>query len=227
MSLSSATLSSIQSAGAAVFAADVELKNAVTEYAQRVSAAMTSNPYGLGNDTLFENWKVLARLSQSMAGIEQELRKVYRVAADLSADDQPVVLQVAALAAPTPSVEAAAPNQNDLAPTDVSVKTRNKPAQRVARSSGGASAGRGRAQRADASVTGLALAGNAAKLLHHLETLLNAHEFTAVSQTAIGQKIGIPMGSMTAATKKLIETGRIVAGPSGCFRLANSPTPSA
>lgn len=199
MTLSSATLSSIQSAGAAVFAADVELKNAVSEYAQRVSAAMTSNPYGLGNDTLFENWKVLARLSQSMAGIEQELHKVYRVAADLSADDQPVVLQVAALAAPTPSVEAAPPNQNDLAPTDVSVKTRKKPAQ--------------------------PLGGNAAKLLRHLETLLNTHEFTAVSQTAMGQKIGIPMGSMTAATKKLIETGRIVAGPSGRFRLANSARP--
>lgn len=199
MPLFNTTLSSIQSAGAAVFAADAELRNAVTQYAQRVNAAMTSNPYGLGNDTLFENWKVLARLSQSMAGIEQELRKVYRMAADLSVNDQPLVVDVAALAAPTPSVEAAAFSQTDLTPTDVSVKPRKKPA--------------------------LALSGNAAKLLHHLETLLNTHEFTAVSQTAIGQQIGIPMGSMTAATKKLIELGRIIAGPSGRFKLATSASP--
>lgn len=217
MSLSSTTLSSIQSAGATVFAADVELKNAVAQYAQRVSAAMSHNPYGLGNDTLFENWKVLARLSQSMTGIEQELRKVYRVAADLNADDQPVVLQVAALAAPTRSGQAAARNQNDLTPTDVSVKPRKKPAPRLARSRRNASAG--------AAAPGLALSGNAAKLLQHLETLLNTHEFTAVSQTAMGQKIGIPMGSMTAATKKLIELGRIVTGPGGRFKLLGSTSP--
>lgn len=207
MSLSSATLSSIQSAGAAVFAADAELKNAVTQYAQRVNAALVSNPYGLGNDTLFENWKVLARLSQSMAGIEQELRKVYRMAADLSVDDQLLLVQVATLAAPAPDVESAAPSPNDLTPTDVSIKPRKKPAKRTA-----------------TPATGLAISGNAAKLMQHLETLLNEHDFTAISQTAIGQAIGIPMGSMTAATKKLIETGRIIAGTTGRFKLAPSLT---
>ena len=215
MSLSNATLSSIQVAGAAVFAADAELKNAVAAYAQRVSAAMASNPYGLGNDTLFENWKVLARISQSMAAMEQELRKVFDLAADLNADDQPVVVQIAALAAPAHAAEAEPFSGNDLTPTDVSVKRRKKPAQPTAYS--------GKVKRAKQSVTSPALTGNAAKLLRHLETLINAQEFAAISQTAIGQRIGIPMGSMTAATKKLIAMGRLVAGPTGRFKLVHSP----
>jgi hypothetical protein len=45
MSLSSSTLSAIQKAGAAAFTADVKLKNAVKEYAQRVNAAIVENPY--------------------------------------------------------------------------------------------------------------------------------------------------------------------------------------
>jgi hypothetical protein len=66
------------------------------------------------------------------------------------------------------------------------------------------------------------LGGNAAKLLQHLDRVLNSNDFTEISQTAVGQEIGIPMGSMTAATKKLLETGRIIAGPNGGFKLANS-----
>src|SRR5450830_1496137 len=100
MSLSSATLSAIQQAGAAAYAADTELKNAVQDYAARVNAAMSANPYGLGNDALFENWKVVARLSQTINGIEEELKKVYRVASELIADDQPSVREIPALAAP-------------------------------------------------------------------------------------------------------------------------------
>ena len=52
MSLSSATLSAIQQAGAAAYAADAELKNAVKGDAAPVNAAMSANPYGLANDAL-------------------------------------------------------------------------------------------------------------------------------------------------------------------------------
>ena len=54
MSLSNSTLSAIQKAGAAAFTADVKLKSAVKEYAERVNAAIATNPYNLGNDALFE-----------------------------------------------------------------------------------------------------------------------------------------------------------------------------
>ena len=203
MSLSSATLSSIQKAGAMVYEADLELKNAVKDYAQRVHAAMLSNPYHLGNDTMFENWKVVARLSQTIAGIEEELKKVYHVAADLTADDQPLVIEVAALAAPTSSVDEPAVNQNDMSPTDVVAKIKKKTVKP-----------------SEISKKPQAINGNSYKLLQHFERVLNAKDFAVLSQTAAAQETGIPLGSMTAAIKKLIESGRIIVGPTGSFKLA-------
>lgn len=220
MSLSSATLSAIQQAGAAVFAADAELKNAGKDYAERVTAAMGANPYGLGNDALFENWKLVARLSQTMAGIEEELKKVYRVASELIADDDPALREVPALAAPTRAVEQGVSRQDDMTPTDVVAKTKKKsskptPRASKARPSPVKPAGTIRNQ--------LQLRGNAVKLLQYFERVLNPNEFTAMSQTTVGRETGIPLGSMTAAIKKLVESDRIIAGPTGSFRLAKLP----
>lgn len=217
MSLPRTTLSAIQQAGTAVFAADVELKNATQAYAQRVNAAMGSNPFGLGNDVLFDHWKLVARLSQTLAGIEAELRKVYQLASELTADDTPVVHTLAALAAPATVVDQRVAGQADGGPTDVWAKPRKKkPATRAAKTS---------PQRAALSSAGTpaprqAPGGNPARLLQHLERILNPSDFTAINQTAAGQATGIPTGSVNAALKKLIETGRIVAGPAGSFRLA-------
>ena len=69
----------------------------------------------------------------------------------------------------------------------------------------------------------VSLGANPTKVLRHLETLLNANDFTVISQTAVSKETGIPLGSMTAATKKLMETGHLLAGPSGSFKLAQAP----
>lgn len=222
MSLSSATLSAIQQAGAAVFSADLELKNAVKEYAERVNAAILSNPYHLGNDTLFENWKVVARLSQTIAGIEEEIKKVHQVAAELIADDQPLVVQVASLAAPIRGNDASVVSQNDMTPTDVLVKSKKKKLKSTAtRSTRAPKSSASPVMPVGARKSTPQLSGNPAKLLQYFEKVLNLKKFTLVSQTVVGQETGIPLGSMTAATKKLIESGRIIAGPSGTFRLAS------
>lgn len=223
MSLSSATLSAIQQAGAAVFSADLELKNAVKEYAQRVNAAMLSNPYHLGNDTLFENWKVVARLSQTMAGIEEEIKKVHQVAAELIADDQPLVVQVTSLAAPKRANDASVVSQNDMTPTDVLVKSKKKKLKSGAtRNARAPKPGTSPVKPVGVRKSTQQLNGNPAKLLQYFAKVLNSKKFTVVSQTAAGQETGIPLGSMTAATKKLIENGRVIAGPAGSFRLATA-----
>lgn len=221
MSLSSATLSAIQQAGAAAYAADTELKNAVEDYAARVNAAMSANPYGLGNDALFENWKVVARLSQTIGGIEEELKKVYRVASELIADDQPSVREIPALAAPKrPSAGQALGSQHDLTTTDVVVKRKKKTAASKTRKLKTKANSRP-ARPTGAATSPLELSGNAAKLLQHLKTLLDANKFAVINQTAVGQATGIPLGSMTAAIKKLTASGAIIAGPTGSFKLAD------
>lgn len=263
MSLSISTLSAIQKSGAAAFTADEKLKNAVKEYAERVHAAVAANPYNLGNDALIEDWKTVARLSQTMAGIEAEIKEVFQIAAELASDDQPSVVQAPALAAPTRAAKkvvvspkavtpksatastkkakqkskavalaSAAPTnstetnvakQSDLAPTDVVIKSKRKtPTPKTS-----ATKPIKIAKVASFSTSSQELAANPAKLLTHLATLLNSNEFTGFSQTTASKETGIPLGSMTAATKKLLDTGRIVAGPTGSFKLADVQQPTA
>lgn len=223
MSLSTSTLSAIQKVGAAAFTADEKLKAAVKKYAERVNEAMVTNPYGLGNNTLFETWKVVARLSQTMAGIEEELKKVYLVASELAADDHPDGVQVLSLAAPAPSV-AAKKDKRDAAPTDVRVKAKKKP---MPPTTVKAKIKVAAAKREVNASTPLVPTGNALKLMQHLQGVLNADTFTALNQTAVASATGIPMGSMTAALKKLMTGGQLIAGPSGSFQLVASQPVSA
>lgn len=253
MSLSNTTLAAIQKLGAAAFNADERLKKEVKIYADRVNAAVMGNPYNLGNDTLIDNWKVVARLSQTLASIEGELQKVFQVASELSEHDQPSVHDVPALPAPsrstgkakkvavaaskqkttglkkasTPvasnlfspkgSTKKAVTSQADLAPTDVMAKPKMKAAEPKAKVS--------KVKRTLPSGKAPVLSANPAKLLAYFERALNSNEFSAVSQKAAAQETGIPMGSMSAAIKKLVETGRITAAADGGLKLAISLPP--
>jgi hypothetical protein len=236
MSLTSSHLSALQQAGAAVFTADAELKNAVQAYAERVTAAMQANPFGLGNDALFENWKRVARLSQTVAGIEEELKKVFFMAEELMGEDTPAVQPLPALSAPV-ATPVTAPAEDQLAPTDVRIKSTRKVARKaaapVAKSAKpakpakpaktpvavSATAPAKPAVAAAPSVAPGALVGNAAKLLQHLQGLLNTNEFLPFNQSTSALATGIPLGSMTAALRKLTSIGRLSAGPGGSFKL--------
>lgn len=238
MSLTSSHLSALQQAGAAVFTADAELKNAVQAYAERVTAAMQANPFGLGNDALFENWKRVARLSQTVAGIEEELKKVFFMAEELMGEDTPAVQPVPALSAPV-ATPVSAPAEDQLAPTDVRIKSTRKVARKapapVAKSAKpakpakpaktpvavavSATAPAKPAVAAAPSVAPGALVGNAGKLLQHLQGLLNTDEFLPFNQSTSALATSIPLGSMTAALRKLTSIGRLSAGPGGSFKL--------
>ena len=235
MPLSTSTLNALQKVGAAAFTAEERLKKDVKEYAERVHAAIAKNPYSLGNDTLIENWKVAARLSHTLLGIEKELNEVYQVASQLIDDDQPTVSEVPALAAPTrsvgkgvahkaasvkvkmknKSVKLASKAENfraDLTATEALVKPRKNAATKKSKSAG-------------ASQKTAKRGSNPDKLFFYFERSLSPNEFSAVSQTAVAKETGIPLGSMTAAIKKLIESGRVTAAPNGSLKLAPSQPP--
>jgi hypothetical protein len=258
MSLSSSTLQTIQKAGAAAFTADEKLKQAAKHYADRVQAAMASNPYNLGNDALIENWKTVSRLSQTMAGIEAEIKKVFEVAADLIDEDQPIVVSTPLLAAPKrvakkaavlPVVKVSSTSAKskskkikpanraaktasaavliDLAPTDVVVKTRKNTVKSKPKAKDKAPAPKAKVRPAKSTKAQPGeLSGNNAKLMPQLERVLNATDFTVISQTAIAKEANIALGSMTAALKKLMELGRISTGPSGSYKLLQPATPA-
>jgi hypothetical protein len=206
MSLNKELLATIQKAGAAVFDADAQLKLAVKSYGERVHAAVGSNPFHLGNDTLFENWKMVARLSRTVAAMEEDLRQVYQMVGDLSDVEPSLPDMMPALSAPSPVAPATTDvplvAQSSLAATDVKIK---------------------RKRRIAAAKLGPVLATpapkNAARLLKHLRYVLKTKDFATVNQTAVAKATGIPMGSMTAALKRLVAAGHVQTNHSGMFKL--------
>ena len=201
MSLSKSTISAVQKAGAAVFEADTQLKATLKVYSEKVTSAVGRDSFNIGNDTLFENMKSLARFSQTVGQIEMELQKVHAFVCGLAGDEpQPIVL---ALAPPL-----------NLAPTDVVVKVRGAKAVAEKRGAETVVSASLKAKRAPNQ-----LPSNATKLLAHLETNLKRDDFRAINQTSVSAATGIPLGSMTASLKRLVETGLIQAGGEGSYKL--------
>lgn len=279
MPISASTLSALQKVGAAAFNADAKLKNEVGVYAQRANTAIFSNPYNLGNDALIESWKVVARLSKNLSGIEEELRDLYRIAGELAEDDLPTVRETRALAAPTPAPVATKKAAKksiakavDLTATTVKVKKASKkqapklaaapaakakktvakplsakkvttpvalptkpvkktpvaktnavvasPAPAPAKAKTQAIAKGPKAKATGAAVASQEVTGNPAKLLAHLQTILNAEAFEHLNQTVLFKETGIPLGSIGATLGRLTKAGRLVAGPQGSYKLA-------
>lgn len=233
MSLNKELLATIQKAGAAVFDADAQLKLAVKSYGERVHTAVGSNPFHLGNDTLFENWKMVARLSKTVAAMEEDLRNVYQMVDELSDVEPALPNLMPALSAPSPDTSAATDvplvAQSSLAATDVRIKRKARvPAAKQAKKNTGSKTRVNTATKAQAKslqakrspVMATPLPGNAATLLKHLRAVLNTKGFATINQTAVSKATGIPLGSMTASLKRLVAAGRVQANHTGMFKLA-------
>ena len=70
------------------------------------------------------------------------------------------------------------------------------------------------------------LKGNSEKLMRYFEKKLNFNTFTLVTQTAVADESGIPLGSLTALLKKLSDSGLLILGPSGAMKLGSIRTKS-
>jgi hypothetical protein len=201
MSLSSKTLDAIQAAGAAAFKADTQLKAAVKDYATQVQAAMLGNPFDISNDSLFEEWKSVCRLSQAVAQIEMELKKIHASASNL----QGVVLsskKTRALPAPASTAPSTLEVLKTVDATDAVIKKPRKLKRkaRKAKSSG-------------------PLPGNATVLLTHLATVLNPDTFVKVNQSSIAVAIKMPKGSIGASMNKLVKAGFLANDPALGYKL--------
>lgn len=219
MALSSKALSAIQKAVAALELADGELKNAVARYAQQVTSAMASNPSHQSNNGMFENWKAIARMSKKLEGMAKEIGDVNLAAVSLATED-----------AATPEVLAlAAPEADALAPTDVVAKKKvlekaGKAVTKAVKAVPTPTAAKKKAAKvAKKAAEPIKLAANPTKLLNYFERTLSTNHFVGIQQSAVSKEIGVPLGSMTAAIKKLAEGGKIVVGPSGTFKLPAAP----
>jgi len=201
MPISTQALAAIQAAGAAVFAADDQLKAAAQTYADRVNTAMQANPFDLANDSLFEDWKSVARLSQALARIESELKQVYELASSLNKDSKLTgSAHLRALAGPSSGPRAGATEHPDLIQAIDATDVRVKKAPR-------------RSKKAPV------LAGNAAKLLTQLQQELTDQDFVKLNRSRLALSAGLPKGSINAAIRKLLAEGRLFQNVAGALKL--------
>ncbi len=201
MPISTQALAAIQAAGAAVFSADDQLKSVAQSYANSVNTAMQANPFDLANDSLFEDWKSVARLSQALARIESELKQVYELAISLNNGAKPVgSARLRALAGPLTGPRAGAAEHPDLIQAIDATDVRVKKAPR-----------RGKKP--------TVLAGNAAKLLAQLQQVLTAQDFVKLNRSRLALSGGLPKGSINAAIRKLLAEGRLLQNAAGALKL--------
>jgi hypothetical protein len=217
MPISPKTLNAIQAAGTAAFKADAQLKAAVKDYGSQVQAAMLNSPFDLANDSLFEEWKSVCRLSQAMGQIEAELQKIHAAAARLQGN-LPTANKTHAIAAPV-SAPVSAPNQastveviNAVDATDVTIKkSRKLKAKKIAK---GKNKGARKPRAAGA------LPANAASLLAHLTQVLNPNTFGKINQTSVATAINMAKGSVGASVRRLVADGFLVQDPALGFKLS-------
>lgn len=247
MPISTETLASIQSAGAAVFAADEHLKTTVAQYAKAVPEALENNPFDLGTDVLFENWKTVARISKAMSQLETEVKKLYDAAAVISdtthnapAIEAPKDVPLEVIKALETATDAVIkkPAKEKAKDKVVKVKATATP---VANSIPRNMASRASAVKVDAPVSTvevakespgpkptkkpkaskIAITGNTLKLLDYLKTVLNAKTFIKVNQSEAAVSASISKGSIGASFNKLVATSHLIAGKKGEFKLAS------
>ena len=206
MALPAQTLASIQAAGAAIYAADAALKDAVQSYADQVKLGMLENPFDLGNDSMFDDWKTVARLSRAVGQVEAEFQKIYGAASDLSAGTTPSALTMPSLTAPQATVTAVLTMVQEVDATDAVIKKVPKKIKAAAHAKPAAS-------------QPTSLGGNSAKVLARLLDILNPVTFVKINRTAVGTEVGLPKGSIGASIAKLKATGHLIEGGVGEFKL--------
>ena len=207
MPLPSQTISALQAAGSAIHAADAELKQSVQEFSDGVKAAMLANPFDVGNDSIFETWKTLARLSQAVAQVEAEFKRIYEAATQMSNGKRGVASTKRKLAAP----------QKRAAKAELEVVTAIDATDAVIKK-----AGKTRKVAVAKKKSKRPLGGNTARVLARMQEILNATDFVNVNRSAEAATIGIPKGSIGASIAKLLQTGQLVANEPGWLKLASA-----
>ena len=204
MSLSKTTLSAIQQAGTSLHRATVVVSTAVGEQAEHMVATVSSKPFQAEGEQAIANFKMLARLSQDLQSLEEQLRALYATAAELASPASDVVV-----ALPRPRVAAA--SANDTA-EDAIVKP--APLRRTK-----AKAKAHAQTQAKKPAKAVALTSNDNKVLDYLKTVLKAGEWTALTGASVSQGANMPLGSVGISLKKVVESGAVKKKGRGSYQL--------
>lgn len=206
MQLPNSLLVSVQKAGAATYAAEQQIKKILAEYSEFVKATVDSHSSDPSADVIFQNWRLITRLSDAMSAIEADLRTVHTMTAQLVQAETPI-LDAKSPVVQTLSLPFSPKGASDI--TDVKVKKEPQKPKRVK----------------PAVKLDKPLSPNAIKLMEVLLPMLNAESPIALKQKEIGVKAGVPSGSVAASFRLLVSKNLIQLDASGNYSRGSAPYP--
>ncbi len=189
MAISKATLAAIQKTGASAHSLKLALQAETKKYSDRLSKALSANTNGDAFELL--DGPEVANW-KSVGKLAKMIDAIEAELASIFKFAADLVTGSEPSAATSPKVATA----KVKAPTSPKAKTKAKTK---------APSGRGSA--------------NAETLLTKLAATLSSDSFVALKQTELAKSTGIPLGSMAAALKKLTQTGDLVLGKDGGYKL--------
>lgn len=195
------TLQSIQRAGTALHEAQTMLTEEVKRQAAQVTDVLTADPFNIASDSQFESWKAVARMAQSLAAMEEQMKKVYYAAADLLGGKRLAQPQLLALAGESTH------DVIDEPPATALKKARRTKQPSLAKATGAPPTAKRK------------LKGNAADALEFFKTRLDSEKFVRVTHHEIVEGASIALGSVGFAISSLKTKGFIAEGDKGHYRL--------
>lgn len=198
-------LHAVQQAGQAIHACREMLKVEVARRTQQLVAVMAREPLSASADGSFSQLKLVARMHQEVQALEDQLRGIYQSASQLKVETVQVV-EALPHSRPRPhtSVDQVEEAQVVSRPTkrgagkrasDPSIKAKQVPSRR------------GR------------VSSNDDKVLAALKRLLKLRRGEQIAQAQIAAEAGIPVGSIGASLRRLLNAGRVAQTERGQYRL--------
>ncbi len=208
MSLSKTTLSSIQQAGQALHKATVVVAGAVRSQAEHMVATVASQPFQAEGEQAFANFKMLARLSQDLLSLEEQLKALYATASELASPEMDVVAALPHSA--TRSRTASDDVAEDVVVKPASVRRTKPVAKKAAVVAKPAKVSKlAKAEKVEKASKPAALTANDSKVLQYLKSVLKPGQSAPLTGLAISKGSGLPLGSVGISMKKVIASGAV------------------
>jgi hypothetical protein len=228
MCITPTTLSAIQQAGAAIYAARELLAHSVTEHAQRVMGAIKHDPTHRDNEQSLEDWKELTKLAREVEAADLQFRTIYFTAERMVMQEVqvlPALTNQASSSKAEPAMDT--PQIQDVIAKPATKKATKAKAKKKVISVSAAPNAPIKATAATKVVTAKAVAASTApklskndqKVLGHLQTVLSNKSVTRLTLQSIAIGAGIPNGSSAAAMSRLIKGNKVEVDAQGQYRL--------
>lgn len=185
MPLQNQVLTALQAAGAAVHAADLELKSAIRSRADGLKQTLNADPFDISGDMLFEDWKSLAQLSAAVSKVESEMLMIYDAAT-----------RVQALNGGVSSAVRSAKRARNVALERLRSLERLEVSKELAK----------REENTNGTFP-QPIRGNAAKVYALVKDQLNVEGFVPFNKAGFAKEHGISIGSIGAAIDILVRKG--------------------